>query len=243
MLRDLVQNKADLQSLEENILDALDIPGTSLIENDKVAQMIQTARTTTIDLQERLTLIESNEAKIEKTRELYRECARKLAHVYFAVSDMEMVNPMYRSSLANYFSLISKVLEKTKRGELHDRLKTIVDQTSIKVYRQFGRALFDQDRILFSFLLASRLANSVNELNSVEYALFLGNRNATMKKMDISTLAPINWLDDNVKTSVTALEDIQNFKGIVRTIAQEEREWSLWYFTEGNQKLNASLEY
>jgi dynein heavy chain len=48
---------------------------------------------------------EATETEIDATRELYRPVARRASLLFFAISDLAAVDPMYQYSLAWYIAL------------------------------------------------------------------------------------------------------------------------------------------
>lgn len=89
------------------------------------------------DLQvfEKLSLAEKTSVDIDKLRDGYRPAAKRGAILFFALTEMALVNSMYQYSLASYLEVFDFSLRKSLPSpNLSQRLKNIINTLTYSVY-------------------------------------------------------------------------------------------------------------
>jgi dynein heavy chain len=119
---------------------------------------------------------EETERSINEARESYRPAATRASILYFVIADLALVSPMYQFSLAYFSRLFKTCVESSEQSEdVPTRLQILNDYTTDFVFRSVSRALFEEHKGLFSFLLAASIARhpSAGEVSEAEWAFFL----------------------------------------------------------------------
>ena len=94
--------------------------------------------------------------------------------MYFVVADMAEIDPMYQFSLKYFKQLFNNTIQTSeKNDDLEKRLEILLDQTTIDVYRNVARGLFEKDKLVFSFMLCSEIMKTKNQISPVEWNFFL----------------------------------------------------------------------
>ena len=109
--------------------------------------------------------------------------------------------------------------------ELSSGLSSPADQ----VIGSGGRSLFEKDKLLFSFLLASRIMKASGHLDEAEFRFLLTGGTAIGS-------APANecssWLSDRSWAELARLDQLPSMKGLLDGFAQEPRWHQLFESTE-----------
>lgn len=81
---------------------------------------------------------------------------------------------MYQYSLAYFLKLFKRRLESTEKKEvLQERIDLLIEDLTESFYINICRGLFEKDKLLYSFLIASKIQLYEKKINPVEWNFFL----------------------------------------------------------------------
>ena len=84
---------------------------------------------------EKLQEAEKTTKEIEVLRDGYRPAARRGAVLFFVLSDLAAINPMYQYSLSSYLEVFDLSLRKSlPDSHLQKRLRNIISTLSLNIY-------------------------------------------------------------------------------------------------------------
>ena len=114
--------------------------------------------------------------------------------MYFVVADMAEIDPMYQFSLKYFKQLFNNTIQSSeKNDDLEKRLEILLDQTTIDVYRNVARGLFEKDKLVFSFMLCSEIMKTKNQISPAEWNFFLRGA-AGMDRVHIQISSSLKYL-------------------------------------------------
>ena len=88
-----------------------------------------------IQVMEKLQEAEKTTKEIEVLRDGYRPAARRGAVLFFVLSDLAAINPMYQYSLNSYLEVFDLSLRKSlPDSHLQKRLRNIINTLSLNIY-------------------------------------------------------------------------------------------------------------
>jgi len=94
------------------------------------------------------------------------------------------------------------------------RIKQLNDYFTLSLYRNVCRSLFERHKLLFSFLLCTKILFGDNEIDMEEWRLFLAGPQGDIAVED----NPIDWLQDlewaNMYKQLYSMDQLKSFKGI-----------------------------
>jgi dynein heavy chain len=115
-------------------------------------------------------IAEKTEAKIDATREGYRPIAVHVAWLFFNISELCTIEPMYQYSLSWYVLLFEHTIQNApKSTKLEERLGHLNDFFTYFLYCMICRSLFEKDKLLFSFTLAGTIFQYKKEMDPAEF--------------------------------------------------------------------------
>lgn len=101
---------------------------------------------------------ERTEQSINETREQYRSVATRGSIIYFVISDLANIDPMYQYSLQYFQSLFNRCIENSEKCDrLDKRLEILLSALNEVMFMNVCRGLFEQHKLLFSFLICTSI--------------------------------------------------------------------------------------
>jgi dynein heavy chain, axonemal len=83
---------------------------------------------------------EGNRRALEESAKCYKPCASNAALLYFAISDMATVSPMYQFSLAAFRSVFLLSIQKAaKSDKVDERVHHLIDHHTYAVFKYASR--------------------------------------------------------------------------------------------------------
>jgi len=114
------------------------------------------------------------QVEITTARESYRVAAKRGSVLYFAIADLALIDPMYQYSLEFFIRFFRRRLEVSPSSTSVDkRLEIIIDDITYAFYSNICRGLFEKDKLLFSFLICSKINIVDAVINPIDWNFFL----------------------------------------------------------------------
>jgi dynein heavy chain len=153
MTIEMAQVRVSLKETEDQILALLSSDG-NLLENEAAIQQLDRAKVQSDKAAIRQQDIEQMEKHAEKTRGQYRPVAELGAALFFCVTELAGIDPMYQYSLQFYIQLFGQALVDSEKGEdTAERIANIKAAFQQSLYTRVCRGLFAKDQLLFSFIM------------------------------------------------------------------------------------------
>ncbi|XP_052828987.1 dynein axonemal heavy chain 6-like [Octopus bimaculoides] len=168
------RDKIQLKSIEERILQLLFHSKGNILDNEDLINTLNESKVTSDVINQRLIEAEQTETSISAAREKYRPVAVQGSIIYFAVADMAILDPMYQFSLKYFKQLFNMTIEQSEKSEnLETRLMILLREITEFIYKNVSRALFEEHKLVFSFLLCAMIMKEKNEVLPEEWNYFL----------------------------------------------------------------------
>jgi dynein heavy chain len=147
---------------------------------------------------------EQTEKDIDITRAEYVPVAVNTQILFFCVSDLANVDPMYQYSLEWFTSIFLTSIQGAPRAgkrtvqlcssnrltwffadNLAGRIKNINEYFTFSLYCNVCRSLFEKHKLLFAFLLTVRMLMNQKKIQMVSEILFLQGKWGESKRIDV----------------------------------------------------------
>lgn len=110
--------------------------GETLLDDLDLLNTLQTSKAKSISIQESLAVAEQTEKEIDLAREGYQPCSKRASILFFTLTDMSAIDPMYQFSLDAYNALFVLSIDKSpKRINMSERIDILNDYHTYAVYR------------------------------------------------------------------------------------------------------------
>jgi len=164
---------------------------------------------------------EKTEIKIDEARTGYRPVAQRTSGLFFCISDLASMDPMYQYSLDFFKGLFSTAIQNSEPSEdLEERLAFINKECLESLYRNICRSLFERDKLIFSALLAFKLMEMEGTLDQAEFRFFL---TGGVSLGDALPECPADWLAEKSWGEMNRLEKLPSYKGFLDHFAKEQQ--------------------
>ncbi|PCI27619.1 hypothetical protein COB52_04615 [Candidatus Kaiserbacteria bacterium] len=169
-------NNERLQAeLQEKILNEIANATGNLLENEELYNTLDESKQACISIEEELAQMKKALDLVENRRNDYRPVARRVSMLFFCISDLANVDPMYQYSLKWFSDLYEKSIErlgkmpdKPTAEEKRNRIGDIIRCFTELLYKNVCRSLFEKDKLLFSLLLCMKIMEEKGELDKLE---------------------------------------------------------------------------
>ncbi|KAF7401616.1 hypothetical protein HZH68_007436 [Vespula germanica] len=226
----IASGKRTLKELEDRILYLLSEAGPNLLDDLDLLNTLQTSKATSISIAESLVTSEETEREIDIAREDYRSCSRRASILFFVLTDMSLIDPMYQFSLDSYIALFMLSIDKSPKSiKLAERIENLNDYHTYALYKNTCRGLFEQHKLLFSFNMCIKILTAEGRIISWEYAFLL--RGGIVLDRENQPDKPVPWLPPETWDNITELDKLPGFHGLISSFEQYPRDWHNWYIS------------
>ncbi|NWX92741.1 DYH1 protein, partial [Nothoprocta pentlandii] len=158
--------------------------------------------------QAKVKVAEQTEKDIDITRMEYVPVAVRTQILYFCVSDLANVDPMYQYSLEWFLNIFLTGIANSDRADtLKERIVNINNYVTFSLYSNVCRSLFEKHKLMFAFLVCVRIMMNEGQINMDEWHYLLSGGAIKMMR---ENPAP-EWLYERAWGDILALSNLRNF--------------------------------
>ncbi|KAM7079135.1 dynein axonemal heavy chain 6 [Molossus nigricans] len=167
-------DKNQLKAIEDKILRMLFTSEGNILDNEELIDTLQDSKITSGAVKSRLKEAEATEVMINIAREKYRPVATQGSVMYFVIASLSEIDPMYQYSLKYFKQLFNTTIETSvKTDDLRQRMEILLEQTLLTAYVNISRGLFEQHKLIYSFMLCVEIMRQQGNLTDAEWNFFL----------------------------------------------------------------------
>jgi len=170
--------RKELQDLEDQILFMLSNSTGNILDDHKLIETLATSKVKSQEITAKVQEAEITEKQIDESRNKYRPVAYRGSILYFCISDLGTIDPMYQYSLQWYRSLfIQAIRQAPVSDDISTRIVNLNDFFTYYVYTNICRSLFERHKLLFSFLLTIRILQGSQLIDGNEWMFLISGNN------------------------------------------------------------------
>ncbi|XP_071441952.1 dynein axonemal heavy chain 7 [Hetaerina americana] len=228
------ENKRQLKSLEDTILQVLSTSTGNILEDETAVAALSSSKSLADDIKEKQATSEETERSIDAARLAYAPLALRVAALFFCVTSLSSVDPMYQYSLVWYVGLFKATIDNTERvDDLQKRLSDLDGNFMYFLYANICRSLFEKDKLLFSLLLSLTLMREKGEVNNDEW-MFLLTGGVGLENPHAN---PADWLPTKSWDEFCRMTKLPAFKDMQQDFERDISNWKAYF-----EKVNPQRE-
>jgi dynein heavy chain, axonemal len=213
-----------LEETQNSILDMIADSQGYILDNLALVSALQRSKSTSKDITKRVEATVVIETRINASRDSFKDIAIRGTVLYFVISQIPGINPMYQYSLSFITKIFCSAIQNTVGTE--DRVAKIIENVTRVIYLVVCRGLFQSDKKLLGFLFATAIARNNNTINTHAWNTFIRgggviNKKNPKKNPLIGKISEVQW------DLVCKIESkINNFNGIADDMINYSKTWS-----------------
>ncbi|XP_067861511.1 dynein axonemal heavy chain 3-like [Heptranchias perlo] len=229
------QNRKLLKETEDQILEVLSMSQGNILEDERAIHILSSSKQLSQEIREKQEITTKTEMQIDETRDGYRPVATHSSVLFFVISNLAYIDPMYQYSLTWFINLyINSIDKSTPSLLLHERISNLNDHFTCSIYQNVCRSLFERDKMLFSFLLCVGIQRSRNLVNDDEWRFLLTGGVA----LEIPFVNPApTWVKDKSWGEIVRLSTLPAFSELKNHFCSKLSEWKKIYDSSLPEKM------
>ncbi|CAM4521786.1 dynein axonemal heavy chain 3 [Lepidochelys kempii] len=220
-------NKKQLKEIEDKILEVLSKSEGNILEDETAIKVLSSSKELSEEISEKQEIASVTEMQIDATRMGYKPVAVHSATLFFCISDLANIEPMYQYSLIWFINLyIQSIANSKKSDDLKERIENIIEHFTVSIYNNVCRSLFEKDKLLFSLLLTIGIMKGEDKIDDEVWRFLLTGGVA----LDNPYLNPApEWLTDKSWAEIVRASSLKNLHGLMDHVRENVSKWKMIY--------------
>ena len=231
------QYKITLVRLEDELLERLANAPEDILSDVPLILGLEATKKTAADINIAIEAGKITEKTINELREQYRPVASEASMLYFMLTTLCNVYPMYQYSLDSFVAFFYKAIRITPESEdIKVRIASLQTCLRYTIYEWVSRGLFTDHKLIFMSQLTFSLMRRGNVETEMDTEIF--NFLIRGPKL-ISEDNSLEWLPDGAWQSSCALSQIEEFSSFASDLLEAPGRFLEWFnhITPESEKL------
>ncbi|XP_075250490.1 dynein axonemal heavy chain 3-like isoform X2 [Convolutriloba macropyga] len=220
-------NKRQLKEIEDQILEVLTSSSGNILEDEKAIKILSSSKILSEEISAKQAIAEKTQIEIDETRSGYTPVAKHASILFFCISDMANIEPMYQYSLVWFINLyLNSIQNSAKSDVLEERIESLNEHFTESIYRNVCRSLFEKDKLLFSLILTIGILKGSDRVDDDVWR-FLLTGGVALDNPHPNPAA--EWLSDKSWGEIVRASNLQNLVGLMDDLNKQPDEWKKFY--------------
>ncbi|XP_058475903.1 dynein axonemal heavy chain 3-like [Solea solea] len=220
-------NSKQLKEIEDKILKVLSSSEGNILEDEGAVKILSSSKILSEEISKKQKIASVTEKEIDDTRMGYRPVAEHSSILFFCISTLANIEPMYQYSLTWFIHLyLYSIAESPKSDDVNERIDNIIEYFTLCIYKNVCRSLFEKDKLLFSLLLTVGIMQGKGEVDDQVWHFLLTGGVA----LDNPNPNPApEWLSEKSWTEIVMGSKLPNLDGFFEHVNENINEWKRLY--------------
>lgn len=160
-------NNKKKQELQNAILHLVSNAGDDILEDRKLKETLDESAIKKEEIASVLLDMEQTMNSMETIRNGFVPVAKRVSRLFFVLTDLVSVDPMYQYSLEFFRNIYKQTIKSADKVEpklnKKERKAYFIKEFTSNMYRNVSRSLFVKDKLLFSLLICLKIMDEVQE--------------------------------------------------------------------------------
>lgn len=209
--------KQELKEIEDEILFRLSSTEGNPVDNEELIRVLEASKIKAGEIKAKVKAAEKTEQDIDAARLEYVPVAVRAQILFFCVSDLSNVDPMYQYSLEWFLGIfLSGIANSRSADTVEERIWNINEYFTFSLYGNICRSLFEKHKLMFAFLLCARIMMNDKKIDMVEWRYLLSGG------MPVQQLAnpAVSWLSERAWQDILGLSTLKNFSNLAQSFPE-----------------------
>ncbi|KAM9332808.1 dynein axonemal heavy chain 1-like [Pholidichthys leucotaenia] len=207
----------ELKEIEDEILFRLSSTEGNPVDNEELIQVLEASKIKAGEIKAKMMAAEKTEKDIDTTRQEYVPVAVRTQILFFCVSDLSNVDPMYQYSLEWFLGIFMAGIANSERADtVEERIININDFFTFSLYSNVCRSLFEKHKLMFAFLLCARIMMNENKIDMAEWRYLLSGG---IPAQELTNPA-VSWLSERAWQDILGLSTLDNFSKLADSFTE-----------------------
>ncbi|KAJ6667676.1 hypothetical protein lerEdw1_015997 [Lerista edwardsae] len=205
--------RQELKEIEDQILYRLSSSEGNPVDDLELIKVLEASKLKAGEIQvggqlAKVKIAEQTEKDIDITRLEYVPVAVRTQILFFCVSDLSNVDPMYQYSLEWFLNIFLTGIANSEGADtLKKRIANINKYLTFSLYSNVCRSLFEKHKLMFAFLVCIRIMMNEGKIDMDEWRYLISG--GAVKVMRENP-AP-EWLYERAWNDILALSNLHNY--------------------------------
>lgn len=143
------RNRNALYNAETQILQVLSSSESNILEDENAINILTSSKALSEDIQAKQIIAVSTEVEIDEARQAYIPVAKHSAILFFCITELSNIEPMYQYSLTWFLNLfVTSIIKSPKASTFEERLVNLNKFFTRSIYENVCRSLFEKDKLV-----------------------------------------------------------------------------------------------
>ncbi|XP_026191394.1 dynein beta chain, ciliary [Cyclospora cayetanensis] len=236
--------KVTLAQLEDRLLFELSNANPELIlSNTALVESLEETKRMAKEIHIQQAAAKEREEQINRNREAYRRAASEASMLYFVLTRLRSINPMYQYSLDSFTTFVQKAIEKAQPCEtVQERCTEVVTKIRATTITWIRRGLFEKHKLAFLTMLTFQLLKDGKLKDTYDPQLMDFLLKGPIKHVPENPLA--DWLPNKAWYAVQTLTELPAFESFATNMEKDApSRFKEWFQELQPEKIKLPLEW
>ncbi|XP_037943923.1 dynein beta chain, ciliary-like [Teleopsis dalmanni] len=223
--------KISLKSLEDDLLARLASAKENVLEDHTLVINLEATKSTVNDIELKVNEARVTTLQIDDTRNIYRAAAKRAAILYFVLTDLSRINPIYKFSLKSFMNVFRHAITVAEQCKSYERRVTyLVNSITMQTFLYTLRGLFEADKLTFTSHMILRIMIAAEQISKEEFDFLLRFSH------NPNSISTIDFISRNAWGGIKTLALMEHFYGIDKDIENYPKRWRKFVSSDSPEK-------